>query len=50
LRPPKTGWDNLDLIFFSVVADFVYYFCLVFVFSLWADRRWRRKRAARIDG
>jgi hypothetical protein len=49
LRPLKTGWDPFDLIFFSVVADFVYYFCLVFVFSLWADRRWRRKRAARID-
>jgi hypothetical protein len=49
LRPLKTGWDTFDLIFFSVVADFVYYFCLVFVFSLWADRRWRRKRAARID-
>jgi len=49
LRPLKTGWDSFDSIFFFVVADFVYYFCVVFVFSLWADRRWRRKRGERMD-
>ena len=49
LHGPTTGWDKLDLIFFSFVADFIYYFCLVFGFSIWADRRWRRKRATRID-
>ncbi len=47
LRPLKTGWDSFDSIFFFVVADFVYYFCVVFVFSLWADRRWRRRRVDR---
>lgn len=49
LRWTTTGSDNLDLIFLTVVADFVYYFFLVFLFALWGDRRWRQKRAARID-
>ena len=49
LHPRTTGWDNLNLLFYSFVADFLYYFCLVFLFSLWADKRWRRKRGARID-
>jgi hypothetical protein len=31
------------------VINFVYYFGLLFAFVFWADRRWRRKRAPRID-
>jgi hypothetical protein len=49
LIPQKAGFEGLDFLFYGIVANFVYYFCLVFVFSLWADRRWRRKRAARIE-
>jgi hypothetical protein len=30
-------------------GNFTYYFGLIFAFVFWADRRWRRKRAARID-
>jgi hypothetical protein len=30
-------------------CNFTYYFGLIFAFVFWADRRWRRKRAARID-
>ncbi len=33
----------------AIAITFLYYFALLFVFVFWADRRWRRKRAARID-
>ena len=40
------NWDNL---FNASLGNFVYWFVWIFWFVLWSDRRWRRKRAARID-
>lgn len=41
---PHRGWDFTPLKI-AMLADFSYYFCLIFGFAIWADRRWRRKRA-----
>ena len=49
LIPQNSGFAGLGMLFYGIVANFAYYFCLVFFFSLWADKRWRRKRALRID-
>ena len=49
LIPQNSGFGGLRMLFYGIVANFAYYFCLVFFFSLWADKRWRRKRAARVD-
>jgi hypothetical protein len=41
--------SNGELEFWIIFAgNFTYYFGLIFAFVFWADRRWRRKRAARI--
>ena len=42
-------WHSVDVAFNAFVANFVYWFVWIFWFVLWSDRRWRRKRAARID-
>jgi ABC-type transport system involved in multi-copper enzyme maturation permease subunit len=46
--PPAGSFDFRELLN-AFVANFVYWFVLVFGFVLWSDKRWRRKRAARID-
>ena len=43
-----SGWDLRPLLL-VVQGNFVYYFGLIFAFAFYADRRWRQKRAARID-
>lgn len=44
---PGFNWDDL---LNALVGNFVYWSVWIFGFVLWSDRRWRRKRAARIDG
>ena len=43
------GGFDFRLIYIAFLANLAYWFVLVFGFVLWSDRRWRRKRAARID-
>jgi len=46
----NTSARNGELEFWIIFAgNFAYYFGLIFASIFWADRRWRRKRAARID-
>jgi hypothetical protein len=47
LRP--AGSFNIRELFNAFIANFVCWFVLVFSFLLWSDKRWRGKRAARID-
>jgi hypothetical protein len=44
--PSGFNWDDL---FNALLANFAYWFVWIFWFVMWSDRRWRRKRAARID-
>jgi hypothetical protein len=41
----SSGWREWSDFWFNLP----YYFGFIFAFVFWADRRWRRKRAARID-
>src|SRR6267154_3852890 len=45
------SWLPLDFraIHIAFFANLAYWFVLIFWFVLWSDRRWRQKRAARID-
>ena len=43
------GGFDFRFIYIAFLANLAYWFVLVFGFVLWSDRRWRRKRAARID-
>lgn len=44
--PSGFNWDDL---LSALLGNFIYWFVWIFWFVLWSDRRWRRKRAARID-
>lgn len=45
-----TAYKGMDFtpLLILIGTDFVFYFCLVFGFAIWADRRWRRRRAERM--
>jgi hypothetical protein len=47
--PPYRGGLDFRAIYIAFFANLAYWFALIFWFVLWSDRRWRRKRAARID-
>jgi hypothetical protein len=44
--PSEFSFDDL---FNALLGNFIYWFVWIFWFVLWSDRRWRRKRVARID-
>jgi hypothetical protein len=46
---PPVGFPELRGIYFAFFANCAYWSVWIFWFVLWSDRRWRRKRAARID-
>ena len=43
------GGFDFRLMYIAFFANLMYWFVLIFGFVLWSDRRWRRKRAARIN-
>ena len=45
-----TAYKGMDFtpLLILIGTDFVFYFCLVFGFAIWADGRWRRRRAERM--
>jgi len=43
------GRLDFRAIYIAFFANLAYWFVLIFWFVLWSDRRWRQKRAARID-
>jgi Na+-driven multidrug efflux pump len=45
---PYRGGLDFRAIYIAFFANLAYWFALIFWFVLWSDRRWRRKRAARI--
>ena len=47
--PPAGPFDFRGIIM-GLLFNFLIYFGLIFYFVLWADRRWRRKRATRFMG
>ncbi len=47
--PRNSLWVQLGRLFNALLANFAYWFVWIFWFVMWSDRRWRRKRAARID-
>ena len=51
IQPLLTSKGMFDFSFILAVflANWVYWFVLIFGFVLWSDLRWRRKRAARMD-
>jgi hypothetical protein len=44
--PSGFNWDDL---LSALLGNFIYWFVWIFWFVQWSDRRWRRKRAARLD-
>jgi hypothetical protein len=47
-QAPPSGFNGDDLLS-ALLGNFIYWFVWIFWFVLWSDRRWRRKRAARIE-
>jgi hypothetical protein len=43
------GGLDFRAIYIAFFTNLAYWFVLIFWFVLWSDRRWRQKRAARID-
>jgi hypothetical protein len=48
-RSQQTHWLGNAESWLAFAITFLYYFGLIFALVFWADRRWRRKRAERID-
>jgi len=46
---PPAGWFNFRAMYIAFVSNFVYWFLWIFSFVPRSDKRWRRKRAVRID-
>ena len=40
---------NYDDLLSALLGNFIYWFVWIFWFVQWSDRRWRRKRVARLD-
>jgi len=52
-RPAASRGDspgfNYDDLLSALLGNFIYWFVWIFWFVQWSDRRWRRKRVARLD-